>query len=84
MSKTKPLTVEQIGEKDGKLLCSVWKSQKKPNKVYIFGNRIHHGLFGLGLNIYGILENDAYLKGLGKAFMKDDIDDIPDWLNFKK
>lgn len=83
-TKPKPLTVEQIGERDGKSLCSLWNSQKNPNKVYIFGNRLHHGLFGLGLSIYGTLENDDYLKGLGKSFMKDDIKDLPDWVNFKK
>ena len=81
---SKPIIVEQIGERDGKLLCSLWDSQNNPPKVYIGGNRLHHGLFGLGLRIYGILENDDYLKGLGKSFMKDDIKDIPDWFNFKK
>lgn len=61
VSKTKPLTVEQIAEKDGKSICSFWNSQADPPRVYIGGNRIHHGLLGLGLRIYGILENDDYL-----------------------
>ena len=83
-SKPEPLTVEQIGKKDGKSLCSLWNFQTNPRKIYIGGNRIHHGLFGLALRIYGILENDDYLKGLGKSFMKDAIKDMPDWFNFKK
>ena len=82
--KPKPLTIEQIGKRDGKLLCSFWNSQTNPSKVYIGGNRIHHGLLGLCLKIYGILENDEYLKGLGTSFMKDDIKDMPDWFNFGK
>lgn len=84
IKKSKPLTIEQIGERDGKFLCSLWNSQPNPSKIYIYGNRLHHGLVGLGLGIYGILENDDYLRGLGKAIMKDDINDVPDWLNFKK
>ena len=82
--KPKPLTIEQIGERDGTSVCSLWKSQTNPKKVYIGGNRLHHGLLGLVLRIYGMLENDDYLKGLGKSFMKDDIKDMPDWFNFKK
>lgn len=82
--KSKPLTLEQIGERDGKFACSLWSYQTNPSKVYIGGYRIHHGLVGLGLKIYGMIENDPYLKGLGKALMKDDIKDAPIWFNFKK
>lgn len=82
--KIKPLTIEQIGNKDGNMFLSLWYTQKKPRKVYIGGYRFHHGLLGLGLSIWGILNNDDYLKGMGKTFMKDDIGDSSDWFNFEK
>jgi hypothetical protein len=56
----------------------------KSSKIYLYGNRIHHGLVGLLLNDYGALENDRYLMGVGKALMKDDIKDMRDWFNFWK
>jgi len=82
--KIKPSSIEKIGSKDGDMLLSLWYTQKKPRKVYIGGYRFHHGLFGLGLSIWGNLNNDDYLKGMGNTFMKDDIEDSSDWFNFKK
>ncbi len=38
--RPKILTVEQIGEKDDKTICSWWHSQPNPQKVYVGGNRI--------------------------------------------
>lgn len=76
--------MEQIGERDADLICSLWKSQTNPKKIYIDGYRIHHGFVGFCLRVYGILENDDYIKGVGKSLMKDDIKDKHDWFNFKK
>ena len=81
--RIKPLTEEQKGERLGKLLVSLWNSQQKPGKVYVGGYRIHHGLVGAGLELYGILAEDDYTKGLGKSLVTDDITDLPHWLNFE-
>jgi len=51
--------------------------------VYLSGYRIHHGLVGAILSLYGAIENDDIVKGFGKSLMKDDIDDLPNWLNFE-
>lgn len=82
--KSKSLTMEQIGERDTDLICSLWNSQTSPKKVYIGRYRLHHGFVGFWLRVYGILEKNDYIKGVGKSFMKDDIKDKPDWFNFKK
>jgi len=33
--------------------------------------------------LYGSITNDDQLVGIGKALAKDDIKDMPDWLNFE-
>jgi len=74
---------EKDGENLGKLATGLWKLQSNPDKVYISGKRIHHGLVGAALTFLGAYEKDDKIIGFGKALMKDDIDDAPNWLNFK-
>jgi len=81
--KRKMSVKEREGYDLGELATTLWNSQKNPDKVYVGGNRIHHGLIGTILGLYGASENDDYVKGLGKSLMKDDIDDLPNWLNFE-
>ena len=81
--KRKMSVKEREGYDLGKSVTTLWSLQKKPGKVYVGGNRIHHGLLGAILGLYGAFENDDYVKGLGKSLMKDDINDLPNWLNFE-
>jgi len=74
---------ELEGYELGRTASSLWKLQSNPGKVYVGGYRIHHGLFGAVLALYGTIENDDNVKGLGKSLMEDDIDDLPHWLNFE-
>jgi len=74
---------EKEGKAIGQLATILWKLQSNPGNVYVAGKRIHHGLFGTGLILLGALTNDDKLKGFGKALAKDDIKDMPDWLNFE-
>lgn len=81
--KHKMSSNERAGYDLGKCATDLWKLQKNPGKVYVAGNRIHHGLVGVILGLYGTLENDDYVKGLGKSLIQDDINDSPNWLNFE-
>lgn len=74
---------EKEGMAWGQLATGVWKLQKNPEKVYVSGKRIHHGLVGAILTLVGAVTNDDKVKGFGKVIMKDDIDDAPNWLNFE-
>jgi len=66
----------------GRLASSLWKLQSNPGQVYVGGYRIHHGLFGTALTLYGAIEHDDYVKGLGESLMEDDVNDMPRWLDF--
>ena len=81
--KRKMSVNEREGYDLGKSVTTLWNLQKNPEKVYVGGNRRHHGLIGAILSLYGSFESDEYVKGLGKSLMKDDIDDLPNWLNFE-
>ena len=81
--KRKMSVKEREGYDLGKSVTTLWNLQKNPGKVHVGGNRIHHGLAGAILSLYGSIESDDYVKGLGKSLMKDDIDDLPNWLNFE-
>ena len=81
--KRKMSVNEREGFDLGKSITTLWNLQKNPGKVYVGGNRIHHGLVGTILSLYGAYEKDDYVKGFGKSLMKDDIDDLPNWLNFE-
>jgi len=74
---------EKEGMALGKLATGVWKLQENPGKVYVTGKRIHHGLVGAILTFVGAVSNDDSMKGFGKALMKDDSDDVHNWLNFE-
>jgi len=74
---------EKEGYELGKLASGLWKLQSKPGKVYVGGYRIHHGLFGAALSLYGAIERDDYVKGLGESLMEDDVNDMPRWLDFE-
>jgi len=73
---------EKEGMEWGQLATGVWKLQSNPGKVYVSGKRIHHGLFGAALTLLGAYEKDDKIIGFGKALMKDDIHDLPQWLDF--
>ena len=73
---------EKEGIAWGKLATGVWKLQSNPDKVYVSGKRIHHGLVGAALTLLGAYEKDEKIIGFGKALMKDDIHDLPQWLDF--
>ncbi len=75
---------EKEGYELGKTASSLWKLQSNPQKVYVGGNRIHHGLFGAALTLYGAIEHDDYVKGLGESLMEDDVNDMPRWLDFER
>jgi hypothetical protein len=55
-----------------------------PPKVYVRGNRIHHGLVGLGLAAAGVLFGYKPALGSGIRLMIDDVADYKDWFNIKK
>ena len=82
-SKRRISAEEKEGADLGKLATTLWKLQSKPGKVYVVGKRIHHGLFGTALTLWGAYTNDKKLQGFGKALLYDDIDDLPNWLNFE-
>jgi len=81
--KRKMSVNEREGFDLGKFVTTLWNLQKNPGKVHVGDYRIHHGLVGTILSLYGAHENDDYVKGFGKSLMKDDIDDLPNWLNFE-
>ena len=86
--KTKrPKSVSQdyeTGQFVGKLATILWKQQANPQKVYVGGHRLHHGVVGLALMFGGsILDNDMAM-GLGDVLVQDDIDDASEWFEFEK
>ncbi len=74
---------EKEGMAWGQLATGIWKLQNNPGKVYVGGKRIHHGLVGAAFTLLGAYERDDNIVGFGKALMKDDINDAPNWLNFE-
>ena len=67
----------------GNLLTTLWRLQKHPDKVYVEGYRIHHGLAGGLVALAGAYYKDDFLTGLGASVAYDDIKDIDHWLNFE-
>ena len=72
------------GYKLGGRLVKSWNSQPNPQKVYINGYRIHHGLVGTLLGLAGAIFEKPALTGLGTRLAIDDVADLPDWLNFER
>ena len=76
-------------EKDAVAAASValiavllWRSMPNPPKVRVGGNRIHHGLVGALLVGLGALVKRGDVAAAGAVLAADDIDDLPQWLDF--
>jgi hypothetical protein len=63
-------------------------SHSRPQKVYFFNRRMHHGQIGallmLSLFFRGMPVPVAILTGLGIGLVKDDYADFKEWFLFKK
>jgi len=68
----------------GNTLTTNWNSQPNPPKVYISGYRIHHGLVGILLGLAGLIAEKPAITGLGVQLALDDIEDMPNWLDFEE
>lgn len=79
----KPFKTFSDGYKLGNTLTKKWNLQPNPPKIYIGGYRIHHGLVGTLLGLVGLITEKPAITGLGVKLALDDIDDIPDWINFE-
>ena len=62
----------------------LWRTMPNPPKVRISGNRIHHGLVGALLVGLGALSKRWEVAAAGAILAMDDIDDLPQWLDFKE
>jgi len=60
-----------------------WNSQTCKPRVYVFGNRMHHGLAGTILLGVGLYYKVPYLVGYGTGLVVDDIHDAEHWLDFE-
>ena len=60
----------------------LWKAMPNPPKVRVGGNRIHHGLVGALLVGLGALVKRWDVAVAGAVLATDDIDDLPQWLDF--
>jgi hypothetical protein len=74
----------EMGLQDSLSVTSKWNSQLNPPKVYIGGYRIHHGLVGSLIAVYGLLTENKYAIGFGAGLAVDDIADMPHWLDFER
>lgn len=77
------------GSMIGNLMTSVWNSQQKPGKAYVFGRRVHHGEVGILMGLANLLRKSrpdaaGVLSGIGDSLAKDDIADKNEWFTFKK
>ena len=61
---------------------SVWRTMPNPPKVYIGGNRIHHGLAGALMFGLGVLTKRRDAAAAGLVLALDDIEDFQQWLDF--
>lgn len=57
--------------------------QSHPN-VRIGGNRIRHGLVGALLVGLGAMSKRREVAAAGAVLVVDDLDDLPQWLDFKE
>ena len=83
-TKTGQFKTFEDGYELGNKLVESWNSQPNPQKVYINGYRIHHGLVGTLLGIAGAIFEKPAVTGLGTRLAIDDISDMPNWLNFER
>ena len=68
----------------GRLVVSLWSSQKNPPKVYPLGRRLHHGEIGLVGLVISTLASNPSAMGFFKALVDDDLPDREEWFAFKK
>lgn len=68
----------------GRLVVSLWSSQKNPPKVYPLGRRLHHGEIGLVGLVISTLASNPGAMGFFKALVDDDLPDREEWFAFKK
>lgn len=64
------------------IVVVAWRAMPNPPKVRIGGNRIHHGLVGALLVGLGALSKRWEVAAVGAVLAADDIDDLPQWLDF--
>lgn len=62
----------------------LWRAMPNPPKVRIGGNRIHHGLVGALLFGLGAFTKRWEVAAVGAVLAADDIEDLPEWLDFKE
>lgn len=84
LNKVKPFKTFNDGYELGNVLTKKWNLQPNSPKIYIGGYRIHHGLVGILLGLAGLITEKPAITGLGIKLALDDIDDMPDWLNFER
>ena len=77
------------GSSIGKIIASIWNSQKNPGKAYVLNRRIHHGEIGILLELSNLFKKSrpataGILSGIGEALSNDDIADKGEWFKFKK
>ena len=44
------------GSSIGKIIASIWNSQKNPGKAYVLNRRIHHGEIGILLELSNLFQ----------------------------
>ena len=79
----------RTGSSIGKLITSIWNSQKNPGKAYLLNRRVHHGEVGILLGLSNLIKKSrpataGVFSGLGEALAQDDIADKEEWFSFKK
>ena len=72
------------GFQDMQKLLNQWNSASNPHKVYILGNRVHHGLICVLTGLIALEKGDGYAFGASLAGVLDDINDASHWLDFEK
>ena len=83
VATVKRQTPLEEGFSDTTSALNKWTSQPNPPKVYLFGKRIHHGLFYGIIGLVGWYYDIPYFKGASLAGTLHDIGDIDHWLDFE-
>ena len=84
VKKSKNMILFEQGFRSAQAITNMWNSQSSPQKVHVFGRRIHHGEVGIGIALYGLANKDYWLIGFGLGLTFDDIQDAHEWFTFKK
>jgi len=77
------------GSSIGKIITSIWNSQKNPGKAYVLNRRVHHGEIGILLGLSNLIKKSrpataGVFSGLGEVPAQDDIADKEEWFSIKK